>query len=65
MKEKFTFFWKGPFSQWKKSKFVENDVEFNCAEQYMMYHKAILFNDQETAQKILKEKMIDAKRNVQ
>ena len=55
MSEKFTFFWGGPFSQWQKAGFTENDVEFNCAEQYMMYHKAVLFNDMETAQEILKK----------
>lgn len=40
--EKFFFFWKSksPFSQWHKADFVVDDVEFNCAEQYMMYRKA-------------------------
>ena len=40
--EKFFFFWKSksPFSQWHKAEFVVDDVEFNCAEQYMMYRKA-------------------------
>lgn len=40
--EKFFFFWKSksPFSQWHKADFVVGDVEFNCAEQYMMYRKA-------------------------
>lgn len=40
--EKFFFFWKSksPFSQWHTAEFVVDDVEFNCAEQYMMYRKA-------------------------
>ena len=52
--EKFTFFWGGPFSQWHKSAFKDEKGQvFNCAEQYMMYHKAITFKDQETADKVL------------
>lgn len=59
------------FSHWYPSKFIgqgilwheENHLrglpkenEFNCMEQYMMYHKAILFLDGEIAKKILKTK---------
>lgn len=51
--EKFTYFWNGPFSQWYKSTFVENGITFNCAEQYMMYHKALLMGDMETAAAIM------------
>jgi len=55
--EKFEFFWKGPLSQWKKSTFVDkNAIEYNCAEQYMMYQKAILFHDFETAKLIFNTK---------
>lgn len=50
---KFTFFWIGPFSQWAPSKFTLDGIEFNCAEQYMMYQKAIFFGDNTTASKIL------------
>ncbi len=55
MTEKFTFFWqnKSVFSQWHKSMFMENGQVFNCAEQYMMYHKAMLMGDIKTAQLIL------------
>ena len=55
MKEKFTFFWQtdSPFSQWYPAVFVVDDLRFNCAEQYMMYHKALLFDDREIADKIL------------
>jgi len=40
--EKFFFFWKSksPFSQWHEAQFVVDGIEFNCAEQYMMYRKA-------------------------
>lgn len=43
----------GFLSQWYKSKFTENGIEFNTAEQYMMYKKAELFNDDIVKQKIL------------
>ena len=55
------YFWKqtdkyGTFSQWYKSDFVDPDgINFNCAEQYMMYRKAKLFNDEKIAQQILNE----------
>ena len=44
------------FSQWWICEFTENDIVFNCAEQYMMYHKAMLFNDTVIAAKVLAEK---------
>jgi len=43
--DKYTFFWNGPFSQWYESHFELDDMKFNCCEQYMMYKKAMLFND--------------------
>lgn len=55
------YFWKqtdkyGAFSQWYKSNFIDyNSVKYNCAEQFMMYQKAILFGDNEVAQEILNE----------
>ena len=49
----YVFFWKGFMSQWAKSDFVEGTVKFNCAEQYMMYKKAMLFEDTDIAQQIL------------
>jgi ribA/ribD-fused uncharacterized protein len=56
--EKFTFFWRSqsPFSQWHPARFLIDGVEFNCAEQYMMYGKAKLFADEEMALKIQKSK---------
>jgi ribA/ribD-fused uncharacterized protein len=39
------------------SDFVNTDgnISFNCAEQAMMFYKALFFNDKETSEKILKE----------
>ena len=53
---KFTFFWGGPFSQWYPAPFEIDGITFQDAEMYMMYKKAMLFNDMETAEKILKSK---------
>ncbi|GIZ46861.1 hypothetical protein CKM354_000997000 [Cercospora kikuchii] len=54
------FFWKptqthGYLGQWHMSSFTDpsNNQTFNCAEQYMMYHKAILFNDLDIALQIM------------
>ncbi len=53
------FFWKasedpyGVFCQWASSPFVNNGLRFATAEHYMMYRKAILFDDTETAAKIM------------
>lgn len=61
----YTFFWSGPFSNWYPAKFnadvpfyatdkiIQALTHFNCSEQYMMYMKAMTFNDYETASKIL------------
>lgn len=43
----------GYLSNWYKSKFIFEGVKFSSMEQYMMYQKAKLFNDNETASKIL------------
>lgn len=55
--DRFVFFWKsGDFlSQWYLSAFAEDDRIFNCAEQYMMFHKARLFGDTATASAIMIE----------
>jgi ribA/ribD-fused uncharacterized protein len=53
------FFWGSIFSQWSLEtdngdyQFKQNDIKFSSAEQYMMYNKAILFEDVEIAKKIL------------
>jgi ribA/ribD-fused uncharacterized protein len=55
----FTFFWKendknGFLSQWYYSPFQDDEnIIYNCSEQYMMYHKAKLFNDDLIADRIL------------
>ena len=53
MAEAFTFFWKSRLSQWHRSPFVVGGVTFTCAEQYMMYAKAMLFGDREAAGRVL------------
>lgn len=55
MSEKFTLFWRGPFSQWHSSSFIVYGTLYNCAEQFMMASKARLFNDQRTLEKIMNE----------
>lgn len=50
------FFWRGPLSQWYLSDFIVDGIRYNTAEQYMMYMKAVIFHDKETARKILNTK---------
>ena len=53
MTETFTFFYGGPASQWYPSQFMIDGVTYNCAEQYMMAMKAVLFNDADALQIIM------------
>ena len=57
---KYHFFWGGIYSNWYKAPFVmhvnNKDIEFNCAEQYMMYLKAHLSNDIESMKLVMKTK---------
>lgn len=46
-------FWHGPFSQWHPSKIKYGPLSFNCAEQFMMYHKAVYFKDHDIASQIM------------
>ena len=46
MRSDFEFFWNGPCSQWHDSTFEVDNVEYNCAEQYMMAGKAGFFEDE-------------------
>lgn len=60
LNEAYYFFYetKHPFSQWHKSKFEIDNLTFNSAEQYMMYGKAKLFNDENIADKIMSTKNV-------
>lgn len=51
--DKYVFFWGGVCSQWYPSQFEINEQKFNCAEQYMMYKKALLFEDEDVANAIM------------
>jgi len=53
MNKQYTFFWNGPLSQWYQSNFKVGGITFNTAEQYMMYHKAMMFGDTAIAKQIL------------
>ena len=65
-KLKFIFFWghsqngdeitKACFSQWYNCKFVVDGITYHTAEQYMMAQKALLFNDNDIFNKIMKSK---------
>ena len=56
----YVFFWSGPFSNWHAAEFympVDGaGIKMNCSEQAMMYIKAILFKDYESAKEIRKTK---------
>lgn len=53
--EEFEFFYetKNCFSQWYKCEFEFGGTQFSSAEQFMMHEKALLFNDQNSAEMIL------------
>ncbi len=55
---KLVLFWgmDSPFSQFYPCKFKVNGQKYTCAEQYFMHQKAVLFEDECTARKILSEK---------
>lgn len=53
--KKYKFFWGGIFSNWYVADFVIDGITYNCGEQYMMYQKAMFFNDIKTADEILEE----------
>lgn len=54
--DKHVFFWSGIYSQWFLADMVIDGITFNSCEQYMMYRKAMLFEDKQVAQQILREK---------
>jgi len=51
----YLFFYGGEFSQWYQSKMFDpvTGLFFNCAEQFMMYHKAYLFKDESSMKAIM------------
>lgn len=53
----YTLFYKSqhPFSNWYASSFIHGGITFNCSEQYMMYYKALLFEDHEVAHLIMEQ----------
>ena len=52
--DNYVLFWSGIYSQWYPCQFKDDqEIIYNCAEQYLMYHKALLFNDTEIAEKII------------
>ncbi len=53
MTEVFHFFSKGQLSQWFKRSFTVDGIKYNCAEQYMMAAKALLFKDDMALKKIM------------
>lgn len=52
----YVLFWGGCFSNFYPCKIVHEDKEFNCSEQFFMWEKALFFNDNDTANLILKAK---------
>lgn len=64
--EKFTFFWRtaSPFSQWFPANFTVDGVHYTSAEQYMMHQKALLFGDQNAADKIMKTRSASAQKKL-
>ncbi|SOK58441.1 Uncharacterized protein COG3236 [Yersinia phage fHe-Yen9-04] len=55
IKDGYFFFWGNEdyMSNWHKASFELNGITFNCTEQYMMYAKAIVFDDIIIANKVL------------
>ena len=51
--QSYTYFWKGPLSQWSASPFVLEGIEFKTAEHYMMWFKDQVFSGGKLADQIL------------
>lgn len=62
MKDEFIFFWGGFMSQWSPSPFTIGRLKFTCAEQWMMYNKAKVFCDTETAVLIMQSERPDVQK---
>lgn len=53
-KEKYTFFWGGPFSNFITSYFVDKEgLSYNCVEQYYASRKALFFGDKARFEQIM------------
>ena len=63
-KDGITLFWGGWPSQWYPSTFVIDGLEYNCAEQWMMWSKARFFSDEACAKKILEAKWPKAQKEL-
>lgn len=48
------YFWGTYLSNWFKCSFKDNDYQYSSSEAYLMVHKALLFNDKESAESVLK-----------
>lgn len=48
------YFWKSPLSNWHMANFTIEGITYVCTEQHMMAKKALMFNDFETYQLIMK-----------
>ena len=48
-----------PFSPLHPAPFTVDGQRFSCAAQYIMYHKALLFGDEETAEQILRSRDLE------
>ncbi|MBC8478732.1 NADAR family protein [bacterium] len=54
--EQFYFFYEHQFGQWTQRQMTDPDgIGYNCCEQYMMFKKACLFQDSDSADRILNE----------
>ena len=51
--DKYHFFYGGYLSQWSDCSFTIGDTKFTSAEQYMMYTKAVMFEDYSIMEQIL------------
>lgn len=58
MKETAThiYFWGSYLSNWFNCRFKDGQFTYHSSEAYLMAHKALLFNDKESAEKIIESK---------
>jgi ribA/ribD-fused uncharacterized protein len=57
------YFWGSIYSQWIPSDFTYNNINFNTSEQFMMYCKALLFEDNENALNIIQSENPSEQKN--